>query len=100
MRSFSPMTRRTIACTCTSWTIAAKIPQKALPCTDGRRNTKNFLRNADVGNDSLHRAFPLPGFADPARGARVFLRGAVHDALLDDSRRRADGNSSGAERVA
>src|ERR1700690_2859122 len=100
MRSSSPTMRRTTPYTCTKWIIAAKILRKALPCTDGQRDAKNFYRHADLGHDSSQRAFHLSRFADPTRGTRIFLRRTFHDALLADAGRRAHGNSSGTERSA
>src|SRR5271154_5346317 len=94
------MTRKTTPCICISPNITAKIPRKALPCTDGRRITEKFKPDDDVGNNSLERAFPLARSADPSGGAGLFLRHTFHDALLVEPGGRAHGNSSGAERAA
>src|ERR1700691_5798650 len=94
------MTRKTTPYTCTNQNITARIPRKALPCTDARRNPEVLEGHADLGNDSGHRSFPLARSADPAGRAGFFLRCAVHHALLADAGRRADGNPSGTERPA
>src|SRR5271168_5637438 len=94
------MTRRMTPYTFIRPTITAKILRRARPCTNARRNPENFQRHADLGNDSVQRAFSVTRPADSAGGAGIFLRGALHYALLDDAGRRANGNSSGAERAA